>query len=239
MATLALHRSHDFHSSAGRLPYLVYEPPGWSEEPRPFVLFLHGAGERGHDVERVATHGIPREIERGKNFPFVAVSPQCPDGKAWTDLTHVLTELVDALTPKLHVDPRRVYLTGLSMGGFGAWKLAASTPERFAALVPICGGGDVAWADKLRELPTWAFHGELDEIVPPQRSSEMVAALEAVGAPIRLTLYPGVHHDSWTRTYEDPRLYDWLLGQRRSGEAVEHSKVVRSTSLHLERPSSR
>jgi predicted peptidase len=227
MASLSLHRSHSFSSSDGKLPYLVYEPPGWSEEPRPLVLFLHGAGERGTDVERVAKEGLPREIERGKNFPFVTVSPQCPEGRAWVDLTTGLTELLDELVPKLHIDERRIYLTGLSMGAFGAWKLAARTPERFAALVPICGGGDVSSAALLRELPTWAFHGELDDVVPPRHTQKMVDALEAQGAPVKLTIYPGVKHDSWSETYQNPELYEWLLGQRRRDPmAAEHGAEV-------------
>lgn len=215
MATLALQRAHTFSGSAGKLTYLQYEPPGWAEEPRPLVLFLHGAGQRGSDIEQVASEGLPREIERGKNFPFVAVSPQCPHARAWVDLTACLTQLLDELVPKLHIDEHRIYLTGLSMGGFGAWKLAAATPERFAALVPICGGGDPRWSVRLRDLPTWAFHGELDDIVSVRHTQAMVDALEVAGAPIKFTLYPDLKHDSWTRTYEDPALYDWLLAQRR------------------------
>ncbi|MDB4985015.1 MAG: phospholipase [Myxococcaceae bacterium] len=222
MSNLTLHRTHSFSSSVGRLPYLLYEPPGQADEVRPFVLFLHGAGERGDHLELVAKHGIPREIELGKNLPFVAVSPQCPSAKNWEQLTGALGELLDELIPKYKLDQRRIYLTGMSMGGFGAWRLAASAPQRFAALVPICGGGDPAWAPALKALPTWAFHGAQDEIVPPGKTQVMVDALKALEAPIRLTLYPGVGHDSWTRTYENPELYDWMLGQRRvsSDQAV-------------------
>lgn len=215
MAGLVLHRSHDFSSSAGELSYLIHEPPGWSEAPRPLLLFLHGAGERGSDIARVAAHGIPREVERGKNLPFVTISPQCPAGRAWGDLTQALTELLDELIPKLRIDERRVYLTGMSMGGFGAWQLAAATPERFAALVTVCGGGNVEWAPRLRHLPTWAFHGERDEVVPARSTQQMVEALRAQEAPVKFTLYPELEHDSWTLTYENPELYEWMLGQRR------------------------
>lgn len=218
MAALALHRARQYNFSGGRLPYLLYQPPGWAEEPRPFVLFLHGAGERGSDVARVASHGIPREIERGKNFPFVAVSPQCPHAAAWVDLCDPLLALIEDLIEDLNLDARRIYVTGLSMGGFGTWKLAAMKPERFAALVPVCGGGNPDWAPRLRELPTWAFHGAEDTVVSVRHSQAIVQALEALGAPIRFTVYPGVGHDSWTRTYENPELYDWLLGQRRTHE---------------------
>lgn len=226
MSNLSLHRTHTFSSASGKLHYLSYEPPGWSDSARPLVLFLHGAGERGSHVEQVAAHGIPGEIERGKNFPFVAVSPQCPAGQTWSELTPVLGGLLDELVDSYKVDERRVYLTGLSMGAFGAWKLAAAAPNRFAALVPVCGGGDPATAPALRNLPTWAFHGESDDVVPVGKTQAMVDALIALGAPIKLTLYPGVGHDSWTRTYENPELYDWILGQRRgSADAGERMKT--------------
>ena len=222
MTTLALHRSHEFSGSASKLSYLQYEPPGWSTEPRPLVLFLHGGGERGSNLPLVARHGIPHEIERGKNFPFIAVSPQCPRAATWIDLAPVLRELLDHLVPRVRADPRRIYLTGISMGAFGAWKLAASAPALFAALVPICGGGDPAWAQILRDLPTWAFHGEDDDVVSVRHTQTMVDALQTIGAPIKLTLYPGIGHECWAQTYENPELYDWLLGQRRSAEQSGH-----------------
>ncbi len=227
MTALKLHRVHHYRFSGGTLPYLLYEPPGWAEEPRPFVLFLHGAGERGSDAARVATHGIPREIEHGRNFPFVAVSPQCPHASAWVDLCDPLLAMMEELIEDLELDPRRIYLTGISMGGFGAWKLAAAKPSRFAALVPICGGGDPTWAPRLRDLPTWVFHGADDPIVSVRHSAIMVEALQELGAPVRFTVYPGVGHDSWTQTYEKAELYDWLLGQRRTHELDHTSPGMR------------
>lgn len=220
MSTLALHRSHLFKTSDGALSYLSYEPPGWSVESRPLVLFLHGASERGSHLADVAKHGIPQVIERGKNLPLVAVSPQCPLARAWSDYVRGLGELLDHVIAQFHIDPRRVYLTGLSMGAFGAWKLAAAYPERFAALIPICGGGDPAWAPRLRDLPTWAFHGEQDDVVSIRHTEAMVEALRALGAPIRFRSYPGVAHDSWTTTYDNPELYEWMLGQRRPGASA-------------------
>lgn len=226
MSSLSLHRTHTFRSSAGKLQYLSYEPPGWGEAVRPLVLYLHGAEEHNDEVERVAGYGIPREIERGKNFPFVAVSPQCPSGHTWDEVLPALGELLDEVIATYNIDERRVYLTGVSMGAFGAWKLAATSPHRFAALVTICGGGDPATATQLKELPTWAFHGEADDVVPVARTQAMVDALSAVGAPIKLTTYPGVGHDCWTQTYENPDLYDWVLGQRRgSTDASERLKT--------------
>jgi predicted peptidase len=196
------------------LDCLVYYPEGYSggaDEAWPLVFFLHGEGERGRALERLKAHGIPRVVEEGGRFPFVAVSPQCPPNRFWIELTPTLTMVLDAALTELRVEPASVHLTGLGMGGSGAWKLAAEAPERFTTLAPICGGGDPTWARRLCHLPTWAFHGADDAVVPPESTSKMVRALEAVKAPVKLTLYPNVGHDAWTRTYHDPALYDWFL----------------------------
>lgn len=208
------HASATFSYDGVRLRYLIHHPPGLG--PFPLVLYLHGAGERGSALELVKRHGIPREIEAGRDLGCIAVSPQCPNGWYWTQLTDVLQAFVDELLVSQPVDDRRVYLTGMSMGGYGAWRLAAEAPERFAAVVPICGGGDPAWAPRLRELPIWVFHGSDDPVVPASESERMVRSLQHLGAPVRFTLYAGVGHDSWTRTYEDPALLEWLARQRRS-----------------------
>lgn len=219
MSALKLHRERTAQTKFGPLSYLVYQPPGFAEEPRPLVLFLHGVGERGNELARVATHGIPALIERGKNFPFLAVSPQCPAEFYWGELTEALLELLSLLDPALHVDRSRVYLTGISMGGFGAFKLAAQAPDVFAALVSVCGGGEEAWAPALGRLPTWLFHGQLDDVVPVASSQRMFAALEAEGAPVKLTIYDDLAHDCWDRAFQSPELFEWLLAQRRSDAA--------------------
>lgn len=202
-----------------QLEYLLYLPRQYAAEPErrwPLVLFLHGAGERGRGtVQRVATHGIPKLVERGRDFPFVCVSPQCPPEWYWTQLTPALRGLLGEVSSAHRIDPERVALTGLSMGGFGTWKLAAEDPDAYAAIAPICGGGDPAWAPRLRYLPIWAFHGEDDDVVPASHTIDIVEALRRLGGNVRFTLYPGVEHDSWTRTYDDPELYDWLLRYRR------------------------
>jgi predicted peptidase len=220
MAAFELHRASTQKTSHGPLSYLCHEPPGWAVEPRPLVLFLHGSGERGDDLARVCSQGLPATIERGRNVPFVAVSPQCPEGTSWTPLLPALHELLDALVPALNIDTRRIYLTGISMGAYAAWMLAAQRPERFAALIPVCGGGDPDWAARLAGLPTWVFHGAEDQVVAPESSVMMVKALEQAGGTVRFTLYEGVGHDSWTRAYDEPELYDWMLGQRRAHELV-------------------
>ena len=197
-----------------KLGYLVYIPKEFpsSKDKWPLVMFLHGVGERGSDLERVKIHGLAKLAEN-KDFPFMVVSPQCPGDVWWNNPVQVeaLNALLDELMKTYPVDPDRVYLTGLSMGGFGTWALAAAHPEKFAAIAPICGGGNPADAKKLASLPIWVFHGDNDTTVPISKSQEMVDAIKKEGGDIKFTVYPGVGHDSWTRTYDNPELYEWLL----------------------------
>ncbi len=197
--------------------YLRYLPPGYdanAEKRWPLVLFLHGAGERGSDIELIKKHGLPKLIEAGKDFPFVVISPQCPPGEWWNILA--LEGLIEQTARELRIDRDRIYLTGLSMGGFGTWALAVRRPERYAAILPICGGGERQLARGLRDMPVWAFHGDADAVVPVERSQEMIDAIKKFGGSPRLTVYPGVKHDSWTATYENPEVYEWMLAQRLS-----------------------
>ena len=203
-----------------RLRYLLFLPDEYSRDPKrkwPLILFLHGAGERGDDLDLLKRHGIPKITERWRDFPFIAVSPQCPRYSWWTAEIESLNALLDHIVESYSVDVSRVYLTGLSMGGFGTWRLAASYPERFAAIAPICGGGDPEWAPRLKDIPVWVFHGAKDEIVPLSESEKMVEALKACGGNVRFTVYPDAGHDSWTQTYENPELYEWFL-QHSKGE---------------------
>jgi predicted peptidase len=194
--------------------YLIYLPKDYDQkESWPLLLFLHGAGERGDDLELVKVHGPPKLIAQGKEFPFIVVSPQCPDGKHWQAVE--LAALLDEICEKHKVDEDRIYVTGLSMGGFGTWALAAYQPERLAAILPICGGGERFWARNIAELPAWVFHGAKDEAVPLERSEQMVEALQKAGAEVKFTVYEDVAHDSWTQTYENPEVYEWLLQQKR------------------------
>lgn len=198
--------------------YLRYVPSGYrgdAQQRWPLVLFLHGAGERGDDLRLVKKHGLPKLVEQGTDFPFVMIAPQCPPGEWWNVVA--LEGLIDEVARRERIDRDRIYLTGISMGGFGTWALAIRRPERYAAIVPVCGGGERQQARWLRDLPIWAFHGDADEVVPLERSQEMIAAIERAGGAPRLTVYPGVKHDSWTATYESPEIYEWLLAQRLSG----------------------
>jgi predicted peptidase len=198
------------------LDYLLYLPPGYeSQKAWPLILFLHGAGERGSDIEQVKVEGLPKLIEHGKNLPFIVVSPQCPAGDAWVWKLKSLSALIDEIAAQYKVDQDRIYVTGLSMGGFGTWALAAYAPERFAAIIPICGGGELTSVPRLKRMPVWAFHGAKDDIVPIERSREMVDALTKVQGKAKLTVYPELGHHSWKATYDNPEIYEWLLERKR------------------------
>lgn len=170
-----------------KLDYLLYLPEDYEQEEEwPLVLFLHGAGERGHDLELVKKHGPPKMIKDGKQFPFIVVSPQCPKNRWWDPFK--LTALLDDVVATHKVDTDRIYVTGLSMGGFGSWSLAAATPDRFAAVAPICGGGEAHWARRLTDVPIWVFHGAKDPVVSLDRSQVMVDALKQQGGKVKFTV---------------------------------------------------
>lgn len=199
-----------------KLDYLLYLPPDYhrSRQRWPLILFLHGAGESGTNLDKVKIHGPPKLLET-KPMPFIVVSPQSP-GRGWN--ADSLNALLDDVRRHYRVDQNRVYLTGLSMGGYGTWTLAAAHPEKFAAIAPICGGGNPADAPKLAALPIWVFHGAKDPTVPLRRSEEMVEAIKAAGGEVQFTVYPEAEHDSWTETYNNPKLYDWFLQHRRKAK---------------------
>jgi predicted peptidase len=212
-----------------RIRYFVYLPEGYrSAAPSwPLLLFLHGAGERGGNLDLVKIHGPPKLAEEGRNLPLVLVAPQCPRGHYWS--VAVLGALLDQVCDRYRVDLDRVYLTGLSMGGSGTWLLASSEPHRFAALAPICGRGDPRTVCRLRNVPVWAFHGAKDDVVPLEASEIMVRALRDCGGNAQLTVYPDAGHDSWTATYENPEFFPWLLAQRRFAGHSRSSLAAHST----------
>jgi predicted peptidase len=191
--------------------YLLYLPDDYGKDDRawPLVLFLHGAGERGTDLELVKKHGPPRLIAEGKSFPFIMAAPQCPPDQWWSD--DMLAGLLDRIEEQYRVDRTRVYVTGLSMGGFGTWRLAVNNPNRFAAILPVCGGGDVSTVCTIKHVPAWVFHGAKDPVVPVAESQKMVDRLKSCGGDVTLTVYPEAGHDSWTETYNNPEVYEWLL----------------------------
>jgi predicted peptidase len=197
------------------LKYLLHLPADYGTDDRvwPTMLFLHGAGERGANLDLVKVHGPPKLAAADPGFPFIVISPQCPQNDWWSDETMqlALLALLDEVSDAYAIDEDRLYVTGLSMGGYGTWGLVARQPNRFAAIAPICGGGDPAKAASFAHVPVWAFHGGKDSVVPVRRTQEMIEALRATGAEARLTIYPDAEHDSWTETYANPKLYEWLL----------------------------
>lgn len=207
------------------LHYLLFLPEGYrahSGKEWPLILFLHGSGERGTNIWLVAKHGPPEIVRQRADFPFVVVSPQCPKRQWWSNDS--LLALLNYVEANYNVDTNRVYLTGLSMGGFGAYRLGLAYPERFAAMAPISGGGDASLVrirayqhpQALKTLAIWAFHGAKDPVVPLQGDEEMVDALKKAGChEVKFTVYPDTGHDAWTETYNNPRLYQWFLAHAR------------------------
>ncbi len=208
----------DEPTPADTLRYLIHLPDDYDADPDrrwPLVLFLHGAGERGADLELAALHGPPKLADAGHEFPFILVTPQCAASSQWVAELSTLSGLLDEVVAAHRVDPTRVSVTGLSMGGYGTWSLAVRYPDRFAAIAPICGGLWMQGAAPIRSVPVWAFHGDADDVVPISATEQIVTELRSLGADPQFTRYAGVGHDSWTETYENPRFYDWLLSQRR------------------------
>lgn len=200
----------------------------------PVVLFLHGAGERGDDNEKQLQYfpEMMAQAEYQRKFPCFVVAPQCREGKMWVNLdwsskqsipmdepTADMAAAVAALEQVLAeypADMNRIYLTGLSMGGYGSWDLAARQPDRFAAVVPICGGGDEKQAAKLKNLPIWAWHGDQDNAVPVERSRSMIEAIRAAGGEPKYTELKGVGHNSWTPAYTaEDGVVPWMFRQRK------------------------
>lgn len=200
-----------------KLDYLLYLPENYSNQKEwPLIVFLHGAGERGNDLNQVRAEGLPKFIENGKTYPFIIASPQCPSDIWWPAIIEQTMALIDELSENYNIDESRIYLTGLSMGGWGTWSTACAHPERFAAIVPICGGGMPFLAGNLKDVPVWAFHGAKDTVVLLHRSQEMVDAVNAAGGNAKLTVYPEAGHDSWTQSYANPELYTWLLSHSKN-----------------------
>lgn len=196
--------------------YLLYLPDGYDKDTStrfPLMIFLHGSGESGEDLAKVKVHGPPKMIEQGRKFPFIIVSPQAPPNTGWQ--TERMEAMLGDIKKKYRVDEDRIYLTGLSMGGFGTWNWAAKFPGEFAAIAPICGGGDPAETWKLRHMPVWCFHGAKDDVVPLTSSQRMVDSLKRYNPSVRFTVYPEANHNSWDTTYNNDSLYSWFLSHRK------------------------
>ena len=199
------------------MEYLIYLPEDYTwEKEWPLVVFLHGAGERGSDLELVKKHGPPMQISQGRKFPFILVSPQCPKHLWWPDKNRELKAIIDDVCGFYTVDRDRIYITGLSMGGFGTYSMVMEYPDLFAAAVPICGGvrGEKGIRN-LGKVPFWIFHGEKDKTVPADMSRNAAEMIEKAGGSVKLTIYPDAGHDSWSETYDNRDVYEWMLANRR------------------------
>jgi len=218
------------------LPYRQLAPAGeetvYSPVRLPLVVFLHGAGERGDDNCAQLVNGAAELLaaaDRRRDFPCLYIVPQCPSEQRWVEVdwaakSHrfpaepssplaALLALLDELSSSRQVDPDRIYLIGLSMGGFGVWDLLCRRPHDFAAAVSICGGADEAQAERIAQVPIWVFHGALDPVVSVERSRQMVAALRHTGHRPRYTEYPTVGHDAWWPAWAEKDLLPWLFSQ--------------------------
>lgn len=214
-------------AAPGDYTYQLFLPRGYlasGKQQWPLMIFLHGSGERGADIELVKVNGPPKMVEDHPGFPFILVSPQVEPEGDWNIAK--LDRLLQHVREMTRVDPSRIYLTGLSLGGRATWQWAVARPEMFAAAVPIAGWGEPAAACALKDMPIWAFHGDSDNVVPPGGSFAMVEAIRqcAGSIPPRLTIYPGIGHASWVPAYDDPGLYRWLLEQRHPAPAPEPKK---------------
>ena len=221
-------------ATGAKLNYRLLKPQDYDAKQKyPLVLFLHGAGERGDDNRKQLIHGMNDFASDAimAKYPAFVVAPQCPEGEKWCNVdwsadSHAMPEkpsdsmrltlaVLEQLQKEFSLDQSRLYITGLSMGGYGTWDAIQRHPTLFAAAAPICGGGDPAGAKAMKDIPIWAFHGDKDTAVKPERSRAMIAALKAVGGNPKYTEYPGVGHNSWSQSYSDPAFYAWLFAQRK------------------------
>lgn len=225
--------AHRFESTIEKrleTSYLLYLPESYGKDDRrwPLLVYLHGGGGSGTEVERLARYPLVQRLEEEPDFPFVVVTPQCPAGlltghgpmgDTWSEHADLVDALIEELLGAYRLDPDRVVLVGHSMGGYGAWYLAHRFPLRFAAVAPMSGPGVTWWTYRAKGVPFWVFHGEQDEAVPIAESEAMVRALEEIGGNVRFTRYPDGGH-AIREPFDGDELYDWLLEQRR-GEGHE------------------
>ena len=231
---------HEFAGTAGlRMPYRLLVPED-SASAYPLVLFFHGSGERGKDNKKQLVHGVERfaRPDSRSRYPCFVLAPQCPidldkQPMMWTgerERMHLLKltpevaiplrtalELLNMIEGNYPIDRDRIYITGISMGGYAAWEALIRHPQRFAAAIPVCGGGDVSHADRIKNIPVWAFHGSDDPVVPVECSRSMIKMIKNAGGQPLYTEYPGVGHNSWDRAYAEPELLSWLFSQKRAG----------------------
>lgn len=219
-----------FEKGDDSLPYRLLKPVNPQALERfPLIIFLHGSGERGSDNEAQIKHikNLFLDTKTRSKYPSYVLAPQCPKNELWaehnkdgsvksrpTRSMQMVLDLVDQISKEYPIDPSRIYITGVSMGGYGTWDLLARFPEKFAAGIPVCGGGDERTAPKMINTPIWAFHGALDDKVSPRHSRRMVQAIQKAGGKPGYTEYPDIKHDSWVQAYQEPHLLPWLFKQK-------------------------
>ncbi|MCQ4085546.1 GNAT family N-acetyltransferase [Saccharibacillus sp. JS10] len=199
------------------MKYLLYLPLSYNENDTkklPLIVYLHGAGGSGADLDSIRKEGLPAYIEQQHDFPFIVVAPQCPLGSFWNTREDEVVTILDELEQQFRIDTDRVYVTGFSMGAYGVWHLALHHPHRFAAIAPVSGGGDPRHAQELKHIPAWIFHGTDDQVIRSSESEKIAEALREEGAEVELTLHPGVGHDCWKHVYANQGLYRWFLEHR-------------------------
>jgi predicted peptidase len=198
------------------LDYLAYLPSSYEKDTAkkwPLVIFLHGSGERGTPLNLVRKNGLPFELDRRGDTRYVMIAPQCPANERWN--VQVLDALLTDLLKTYRIDEKRVVITGLSLGGYGSWAWSCEHPERFAGVIPVCGGIDPEKTVTLKGMPIWAFHGDKDKNVPLERGQLAAEAAKKNGADVKFTIYPGVAHNSWEKAYAEPELEAWILARVR------------------------
>jgi predicted peptidase len=219
-----------FEKDGNSLPYRLLKPVNPQALERfPLIIFLHGSGERGSDNEAQLKHikNLVLDTDNRGRYPCYVLAPQCPANELWaehnkdgsvkaqpTTSMGMVMQLVEQISKDFPIDASRIYITGVSMGGYGTWDLLARYPEKFAAGVPVCGGGDERTASKMKKIPIWAFHGALDDRVPARQSQKMIQAIQKAGGKPGYTEYPDIKHDSWVQAYQEPHLLPWLFKQK-------------------------
>ena len=210
------HRRFEQPGLPHALDYLAYLPASYAHDTAkqwPLVIFLHGSGERGNQLDLVRKNGLPFELDRRGDTPYVMIAPQCPANERWN--VQVLDALLTNLLKAYRIDEKRVIITGLSLGGFGSWAWACEHPERFAGVIPVCGGIDPAKTVALKGMPIWGFHGDQDKSVALARGQLAAEAAKRNGADVKFTVYPGIGHNSWEKAYAEPELESWILARVR------------------------
>lgn len=221
-------------AKGARLLYRLLKPGDAAppKKARPLVVFLHGAGERGSDNKAQIKHGKQMMLTAASKYGAFVLAPQCPKDEKWVEVDwraaehkmpqkpspsmRLLVELISRLQKEYRIDADRLYVMGLSMGGYGSWDMIQRYPQMFAAAVPICGGGDQTQARRIAKIPVWAFHGAKDNVVPVDRSRNMIQAIKAAGGKPKYTEYPDVNHFAWPPAFKDPEMLKWLFSQKRT-----------------------